>query len=256
MPAFNINSLNDEEKFALFYGIMLGDGCLSYYRIKGEREKFAVVITGSSLDDQDFFEKILASLLKSFGRTSFNIKKRRDCNAIEINFIDRMLFRKINSYGFPIGKKGPNIIIPKYFYDNNLVRYVVAGFMATDGSLVLTKNPNKYYPRIEGNGISKNLIKQIHDYFSLIGMKGAFYLAKRKVSNLSFNIHQQYRFQFNGHQNLKIFENKIGFVNPKYQAKLKQFLQYCSDYDRVIMNVPPNKQKFVRIKSLNGSRGS
>ena len=254
---FDINSLNDEQKFALFYGILLGDGCLSHCSTKRKsgkmRELFIVCITGSAQDDREFFEKILIPLLKSLDRTSVSIKNRKNCGAIEINFPDKKLFDRIRSYGFPIGKKGPNISIPQIFYDKNLVRYTVAGFMATDGSFVLTKNPNKYYPRIEGTSISKQLLKQICDFMTLSGMKGELYEAKRIRDSSCFSrINKPYRFQFNGHENLTIFVDKIGFVNPKYQDKFQQFLEYCSKYDGAIKNIPLKQQKFFRINTLDG----
>ena len=116
MTSFNLNSLNDKDKFALFYGIMLGDGCLSQYKPKDRNERFAIVITGGLKDDREFFEHILVPLLKSFGRRSVTIKERKSCGAIEINFPDKNLFERVKSHGFPIGKKGPKLIIPKYFY--------------------------------------------------------------------------------------------------------------------------------------------
>jgi len=252
MKSFDINFLTDNQKFALFYGIMLGDGCLSHYKTKDNREIFAISITGSYADDQDFYNKILTPLLKSFGRKSVTIKDRSYAGAIEINFPNKELFDEIHFYGFPIGKKGSNIEIPKYFYDKSLLRYVVAGFMATDGSLVLTKNPNKYYPRIEGNGISSKLIKQVHAYFQVIGMNGSFYLAKRKNFNSKYNVQQQYRFQFNGKDNLLTFNEKINFINPKHQKKFEEFLNYSELYDRKIKGIPTQIQKNMRLTTLSG----
>lgn len=207
---------------------------------------FMVSITGSSEDDKNFFENILSPLLKNFTNKPINIKTRRDCFAIDILLYNKELFDRINSFGFPIGKKGPNIRIPKYFYNKNLIIYLVAGFMATDGSFVLTKNPNKYYPRIEGNGISKKLIKQIHEYLTKIGMEGHFYLAKRKNINSSYNCQQQYRFQFNGLKNLLLFQKVIGFANPKYEEKFINFIKYESEYKRKIKGIPSQEQGFVR----------
>lgn len=256
MTSFNLNSLKDQEKFALFYGIMLGDGCLSQYKTKDANEKFAIVITGSLMDDHKFFENILVPLLNSFGRKSVTIKERMDYGAIEINFSDKILFDKIRYYGFPTGKKGPNVNIPKYFYDNNLIKFIVAGFMATDGSLVLTKNPNKYYPRIEANGISQTLIQQIYAFLVSIGMNGGFYLAKRKHINSPYNVQQQYRFQFNGKKNLLTFDDQVGFVNFKHETKFSNFLIYDEKYERKIKGVASQKQKLVRLNNMNGWKGS
>ena len=255
MRFFDINSITDEQKFALFYGVMLGDGCLSQYKTKDHGERFAISLTGSALDDLPFYEQVLIPLLKSFGRKSVSIKKRNDCEAIEINFPDKILFGRIQSYGFPVGKKGPNIFIPNYFYDNNLIKFIVAGFMSTDGSLVLTKNPNKYYPRIEGNSISSKLIKQIHAYLQVVGMNGSFYLAKRKSLHSGYNIQPQYRFQFNGRKNLLLFDKLIGFANPKHKIKFERFLDYSTNYDMAIQGVASKSQRFVRLKNISGSSG-
>ena len=47
---FNLKDMNKDQKFALLYGIMLGDGCLSL--VHG-RKKF-IVITCSLKEDLDF----------------------------------------------------------------------------------------------------------------------------------------------------------------------------------------------------------
>lgn len=217
-----------DKDFALLYGIMLGDGCLSLFN---KRTKF-ITITGSSKDDLPFFREIISPVLKRFRGKDTNIKFRKDCNAIEFNFTDFNLFDFIYSVGFPIGKKGTEILIPKIFYEKNLMRYITQGFMATDGSLVLTKNPNKYYPRIESMAICKNVLKQIYDYLCLLGMNGAFYLAKSKPYYKWKNVQERYRFQFNGKQNLLIFNEKVGFVNPKHIKKFINFMEYDKKYVR------------------------
>jgi len=248
----NISSLTPEQKFALFYGVMLGDGCLSYYETKDSRKIYTLAITGSFRDDKKFYREVLVPLLKSLGRKSVTIKNREYAGAIEINFPDKNLFGKIKSFGFPVGKKGVRIFIPEKFYKDNLLKFVVAGFMATDGSLVLTKNPNKYYPRIEGNGISEKLIRQIQAYLEEKGMSGSFYLAKRKNLSLAYNVQPQYRFQFNGKYNLLFFNEQIGFANPKHQKKFEDFLSYDRNYDRKIKGVASQEQKFVRLNEFSG----
>lgn len=241
---FDIKSLNYEEKFALFYGIMLGDGCLSL--VKGKK-KF-ISITGSSEDDLPFFQEVISFLLKEFRGKSTNIKFRKDCRAIDFNFVDNKLFDLISSRGFPIGKKGPNLIIPRMFYKDNLLKNIVQGFFATDGSLVLTKNPNKFYPRIEGNGISKGLISQISNYLKDIGMKGRCYDCGIDSNSPWKNPQRKYRFQFNGKNNLLLFNEKIGFVNPKQIYKFENFLRYDKEYDENIKGIPCSKHSLVRDK--------
>ena len=54
-----------DKDFALFYGIMLGDGCLSEYLNRGYKMRI-IAITGSSLDDLPFFKEVISPLLKKF----------------------------------------------------------------------------------------------------------------------------------------------------------------------------------------------
>jgi hypothetical protein len=248
---FLLHSFSEEEKFAFLFGIMLGDGCLSEYVTKEGRRRFAVCITGDYYSDKALYKSVLSPLLKSLGRKSVSIKERPKNGTLELNFPDKNLLEKIQKVGFPVGKKGTDISIPKYFFDKGLVVFVIKGFFATDGSLVLTKNPNKFYPRLEGHGISKNLISQIKDYLVNFGLEGAFYKCKRKKKDLRWKTaHQQYRFQFNGKKNLLLFEKIIGFMNPKHKKRFDSFMRYSQDYDSCMKNVPTQKQKLLR-KGLN-----
>jgi hypothetical protein len=57
MVVYNLNDFDEKEKYALLFGILLGDGCLSHYHSKDGKEGFAIAITGNIHDDQDFFEE-------------------------------------------------------------------------------------------------------------------------------------------------------------------------------------------------------
>jgi hypothetical protein len=190
--------LQIDKDFALLYGIMLGDGGLSLAKRRGRKTdgKF-ITITGSSVDDVKFFGEVVRPLLKKYRNKDTNLKYKRNCNAIEYNFIDQRLFDFVASVGFPIGLKGNRLFIPKIFYDLKLVEQIIAGFFATDGSLVLTKNPNKYYPRLEIRVISVSLLKEVYSYLLSLGFKGGFYECKRSnVHAEAYNcVHTKYRIQ-------------------------------------------------------------
>lgn len=252
MSDFKINLLSGEEKFALLFGILLGDGCLSHYICKNGRERKGIVITGHKEEDMNFYKSVLAPLLKSLTENSVRIKERKDCRAIAIHIFDKMLFEKINILGFPIGKKGYKIKIPKIFYDKGLIKQIIQGFFATDGSLVITKNPNKFYPRLESHAICKNLLLQICDYLNKQGMKGHFYISKRKKKEQRWKIIQQpYKFQFNGKENLLLFKKLIDFVNPKHEKRFIDFLEYSKKYDCVKKEIYRRKQKSFTEKINN-----
>lgn len=214
-----------DKDIALLYGILLGDGCLSLVKSK---HKF-ISITGCSFDDIPFYEMVISPILRTLRGKETKIKFRKGCNAIDFNFTDIKLFDLIHSLGFPVGKKGPDVIIPDIFYKNLLVDRVVQGFFATDGSLVLTKNPNRLYPRIEAHAIHKYLLLQIHSYLISRGMNGHFYQCKRVKEDLRWNSQKKYKIQFNGRENLIIFDREIGFVNPKHKDRFRNFFDIQDD---------------------------
>ena len=246
----DINSLTEDQKIALLFGIIAGDGCLSKYTPKKGGMCHAITITGSLSDDLPFFEEVVHPLLRHFRGKDTNIRFRKDCRAIEFNFTDKRLFNLIHSYGFPIGKKGQELSIPKVFYDKGLVRYVIQGFMATDGSLVLTKNPNKFYPRVESVVIHKDFLRQVYDYLLSIGLEGAYYLAKSKPNPKWVNPKDKYRFQFNGKKNLLLFEELVSFINPKHKKKFERFLLYDNEYKIFTKNIAPKNVQFI-VKDVN-----
>jgi len=190
------------------------------------------------MHDLPFFKEIISPILRKLRGKETNIKFNKNCNAIEYNFTDYNLFNFMALLGFPIGKKGNKLFIPKVFYEKNLIEDIIQGFFATDGSIVLTKNGNKYYPRLEAHVISKDLVYEIYNYLIHLGFKGHFYqcqelcakaqsvleflimlkmlisllkqgafasilTCKRTIDTRSWKkVFQQYRFQFNGKQNL------------------------------------------------------
>lgn len=239
-----------EEKFALLFGILLGDGCLSRYISKRGSRSHIISISGHYYDDRPFFNSVVVPLVDLFRGENKKTpsRNRLEQGKIEINFCDKKLFNKISSFGFPIGKKGPNLRVPRYFYDNNLMKYIIQGFVATDGSLVLTKNPNKFYPRLEGTSISEELIKQIVEDLNKRGLNGSSYEAKRNINNSWKKVHPPFRFQFNGKNNLLLFEKLIGFVNPKHNQKFFNFLRYDQEYSFLMKGIASYKQRFIRDK--------
>jgi hypothetical protein len=207
-------SLN--KKFAILYGIMLGDGCLS---LTGRNKKI-VFVAGSLKDDVPFFDNIIKPIIKNQINRDIPIRIRAKIGSINLNFSSTKLFDYIHKLGFPIGKKGDKLFIPKIFYERNMVKYVLQGFFATDGSLVLTNNNGTLYPRVEANGIAKKLIEEISIYINSLGIKCNFYKAKRIKFN-RYGLGEQYRIQINGKDNLKKFIKEIGFINPKQVERLR-----------------------------------
>lgn len=195
---------------ALLYGVLLGDGCLSKTR-KG----YFIVVSGNMIDDLSFFEYLLPFFNKLRGKEC-KIRYKKDQNTIEINFSDKQLFNLFKKIGMPIGKKGTSLSISNSF-DNNFYASLVKGYFATDGCLVITNNNGIVYPRIEFSSISKIILQQVLNYLTSIGMKGGLYISHKSTKKWN----TLYRIQFNGRKNLKLFRDKISFINPKHERKFE-----------------------------------
>src|SRR3989344_2948722 len=117
-----------DKDLALFYGILLGDGCLSeskkYYH-------YNIYISGNLRDDLSFYEFVLKKLIFKLRGKETTYQLRPKDNGIRFQIGDKAFFNKIKSLGFKIGKKGPNIKIPKIFHERNLMKYITQGFFAT-----------------------------------------------------------------------------------------------------------------------------
>ena len=220
-PPYNLMSLKVNRNFALLYGIMLGDGCLSL--VYGKK-KF-VAIAGCIYDDIPFFEKVVKPSIKKLIGKDISTKFIPSRGSIQLNFIKNSLFDFIRSFGFPVGKKGNLLFIPKIFYEKRLIKYVLRGYFATDGSLVITDNNGTIYPRVEANGICKFLLNEINNILNYKGINCKLYLAKRKPGKVWGYTHNHpvYRLQMNGKDNLKKFTREIGFINPKQIERLNKY---------------------------------
>ncbi|MBU3941224.1 MAG: hypothetical protein KKH88_04835 [Nanoarchaeota archaeon] len=222
-----------DKDFALLYGIMLGDGCIGRYKRKDRKRGFYynVCITCNAKDDWPFINSIVLPLLEKFVGRKINPRKpRKNVNVIELNFSSKELFKKLNDVGFPIGKKGAKLKIPDIFYEKKFIKQIIQGFFATDGSLVLTKNPNKYYPRLEFHCIHKDMLEQMLTFFKKEGFNAHLYKCKSKKPPFWKNEQQRYRIQMNGKKNLLLFNEKIGFVNPKQEKRFRNFLKYDKEW--------------------------
>lgn len=210
-----VNSLNEDEKFALLYGIMLGDGCLSKYKPKRANIRFNIVVTCGEAD-REFFIQVVIPLFKSFTSKNVHIKERPKYHAIEISFCDELLFDKIASFGFSVGKK-QDIILHNNLKKN--IKFIIAGLLATDGCLTLVNNNGTLYPRIFFTAALPSILKEVFIYLNSIGIKAGFYSTKRKDFSCFGYLRTKptYVCSSNGLANLDRFAEKIGFAHLKHE---------------------------------------
>lgn len=202
---FNLN-----KDLAEFYGILLGDGCLSKYKNKNSIS-YAIRIDGNSLTDRNYYIHIQNLIFKIIKR-KININYRRDCNGIYVSFLSKPFSEFLNKkLYFPYGKKGEIKISNQLIKNKTLLKQVLMGFFDTDGSLYFTKNNSKirYYPIIELSTHSKALLYQLKELLDKMNFNAVFSYYKDSV-------------KLHGKGNLERWMKLIGSNNNyKYNRYLK-----------------------------------
>ena len=159
----NIRSPPLNERLCELYGALMGDGCLSRYRVADGYERYEIIITGDKELDTEYHE-YLAGLMKELFGLSPYIYKRKDSRSRKLSVKNRKLFEFFVSLGFPVGNKGNSLAIPKRFVSLpwEQLRCIIRGIFDTDGCITAKKNEKYRYPYIIISSKSKPLTKQLH----------------------------------------------------------------------------------------------
>ena len=199
-------SFKENKKLAEFYGVLLGDGCISKHKIKSSI-KYAIRIDGNSLVDGAYY-KYLKSLIKDITGRELKIGYRKKCNGIYLvlyhkNFAS-FLHHNLN---FPYGKK-LEISIPKVFQEEPYINHLLRGFFDTDGCLYFTKNNSavRFYPIIELSTHNRRFLNQLMFILNKKGFK----------VKISFN---QDSIKLHGKTNVRKWMEEIGSNNIDKYSK-------------------------------------
>ena len=102
--------------------------------------------------------------------------------------------------------------------------FFVKGLVDTDGSMVLLKVKQRFYPRVQITSISKFLIYEIGKWLETKEIPVSISMDKRKLThNGETKVHLGYRFQISGEKNLEKWMDLIGFRNKRHLDKYQKF---------------------------------
>jgi len=197
---------------ALFYGLLLGDGCLS----KVGKHNFVSIVGNLKTDEMSMIK--ISILIEKVRNKPVKVYKREKYGKLEICISDKSLFEMINGLGFPIGKKGTNLCIAPAL--QGFIKDVISGYFATDGCFLIINNNGIKYPRLEFSSIARPLLLQVRDVLRNNGIRGEVYVSHKK--NFRSN-NPLYRLQINGKANMIKFKREIGFFNSKHADKFAFF---------------------------------
>lgn len=198
--------MNKQDKLAELVGIILGDGSLNIY----DKHK-RLQITMHSIDDLAYSNYITSLFLDLFNQKPI-IKFRKNENTLDLQIFKRDIIKYFLEIGLVNSPKLNRAIIPHIFLKEELKKYVLRGLFDTDGSLVITNNNGKIYPRLEIKICESPMKYQIINMLNELGFKFGVY---------NINTHQ-IRIQMNGRSQLEKWVQLIGFNNPKHINKIKK----------------------------------
>lgn len=136
--------------FCEFYGILLGDGCITKFEDKKGYGGYVMVISGNKSLDSGYLKNLKDRIKQNWGINSYYYEYK-DKNVCTLVIKNKSLARSLtNKYRFPLGLKKGNITIPKNIenLEWSLKKFVIRGLFDTDGSLYAKKSEDYRYPII------------------------------------------------------------------------------------------------------------
>lgn len=202
----------DSDDVLEFYGIMMGDGCISEYFASYEKmQKREVRITGNAVRDRRYFEKHLLPIVKRLFRVKIKLYFRKDSNVVDLVTKSRNVSSWLIERDFPLGKK-TELRIPNWITSKppEKINNVIRGLFDTDGCISARKDERYKYPYIfiaSESEILKNQIKTI-----------------LREQGLPAYIHG-HSVVVRGCKNIKKWFNLIGSNNPRNYRRYQRWLK-------------------------------
>ena len=197
-----------DKNLAEFYGILVGDGCISKF-VAQSKTHHVIRIDGNSITDKEYYNHI-KKLIFSIIKREVSIRFDKRFNGIFIYFEAKEFAIYLNKhFNFPFGKKG-EIFINDKLVTNRLIKHVLRGLFDTDGCIYFTKNNShlRYYPIIEISSHSNNMINQLEKILNELGFKTKIGFYKDSI-------------KLHGKRNVEKWMKEIGSSNPHKFSKFK-----------------------------------
>jgi len=209
------------KKFAEFYGIMLGDGC-----VFSDLTGFS--ISGDKYVDYFYYHNYLRNLIFDLFSVYPSIYTSKKDRSIKCVLYSKKVATFLKATGFPIGVKyNKNPTIPKFIYQNkkNLL-FCIRGIMDTDGSL--SKHPH-----------SKIMI---HISITIRSLRNSVFNGL-KSAGINAGIFNKGIMVY-GTDKINMFNELVGFSNYKNNYKYLVF--------KKTGNIPSSKEAEIFIRAKAG----
>jgi len=176
----------EDEPALEFFGIMMGDGCITeYYSRSEKRRRSLLFVSGNAVSDKAYLQDYVRPLLDRAFRTHACIRFRNSSRTVDLIVRSKGLIEWLVEHGFPVGKKG-QISIPQKIVrlPFGKLRHLVRGLFDTDGCLSARKSEGYRDPFVLISSSSAPLRRQLksilrgqdfpaYDSSNMVGVKGA-----------------------------------------------------------------------------------
>jgi len=205
-----------DEELAELIGILLGDGSLGIYNSKvGNRVKTQYRIKVTLNAEKDLaYSSYVAKLFEKVFKQTPKIWKRKE-KAIDVYLLGRQSLYYLLELGLVLAPKWERAIVPERFLKPPSDRWILRGYMDTDGCISVVNNNGIRYPRIEMKICPSPMQNQLIRFMQQNGLEPQINrLEKGKV-----------RVVLAGMKKLRKWNDLIGFSNERNLKVAFSFLK-------------------------------
>lgn len=153
------------EIFCEFYGLLLGDGCISKYKNDKKVNKFAIFIVCNKKLDSDYLKDWKNKLEKEYSLKSSYYEDKHE-NYCRLSIYNKDLCLQLNKkYAVPIGLKYRKLKLSSRILKLpwRLKKYVFRGLLDTDGLVFARKDENYRLPHISITSVNPKFLIEMKE---------------------------------------------------------------------------------------------
>ncbi|HUS49978.1 MAG TPA: LAGLIDADG family homing endonuclease [Candidatus Paceibacterota bacterium] len=198
--------------FCEFYGLLLGDGCISTYNVGENKQKTTIIISGNKRLDSKYLRYMKERIKKEFGINAYYYEYKNK-NVCTLSIRNKKFALDLNSrFNVPIGIKYNKLRISKRITSLpwHLKKHTIKGLFDSDGSIYARKDEEYKWPIISIRSKNPKFLEQICNI--LRKQNYPAYFSRWNVS-------------IRGIKNIKKWFKDIGSSNQRNILKYQYFLK-------------------------------
>jgi len=214
------------EELAEDVGYHIGDGYMKE-RKETRFHQYNFVYAGHSVEDKNYFEKILIPRKKRLFNINLHYRKysKRTKKSIELVFNSKAILTFYRDVLKVRESPKINVKVPDFiFYSTALKKGFIRGLIDSDGCLTFLRKHKKvhYYPVIRFGTRDKTLFNDVKKIMNDLNFKFVAFRFEQ-IDKRTGKSYVGYRIELNGVLNLHKWLEDIGFNNQKHVLKYKKW---------------------------------